>query len=117
MDIPPQLVQYRYHFGIAVLVSLIFSLVLYAAPRILTILNYFWPLFASTTVFLVIIIAFNGGVSHAASEAHGEKAGKGIMDYVAASHHEQTNHDHHQDYQNFDQQTNEVHAYGNLNHQ
>lgn len=104
MDIAPQLVQYRYHIGIAVLVSLMASSVVYVAPRILTILNYFWPLFASTTVFLVLIIAFNGSFSHIATEAHGEIAGEGIMNYVAASHqdHTHTNH-HHQDHQNSDQ--------------
>ena len=82
MNISPQLWQYRYHFGIAILVSLVFSLLLYAAPRILTILGYFWPLLASTTVFLVVIIAF-GGVSKLSTEVHGETQGQGIIDYVA----------------------------------
>ncbi|KAM1033661.1 hypothetical protein ACFX13_037949 [Malus domestica] len=82
MDISPQLLQYRYHFVIAIFVSLIFSLMLYAAPRILTILGYFWPLFASTTIFLVAVIAF-GGVSQLSTESHGEAQGQGIIDYVA----------------------------------
>ncbi|TKY53931.1 hypothetical protein E2542_SST18337 [Spatholobus suberectus] len=53
------------------------------APRFMTILAYFWPLFASTTVFLVAIIAF-GGVSKFSTEGHGhgEKAGEGLLDYV-----------------------------------
>ncbi|KAI4296038.1 hypothetical protein L6164_036028 [Bauhinia variegata] len=83
MEITEKLLQYRYHITIAIAVSLTFSLVLYAAPRILSILHYFWPLFASTTVFLVTVIAF-GGVSKFSDEAHGEKAGEGLLDYVAA---------------------------------
>ncbi|CAJ1941501.1 unnamed protein product [Sphenostylis stenocarpa] len=83
MDVTKMLVQYRYHIAIAIAFSLSFSLMLYAAPRIMTILAYFWPLFASTTVFLVAIIAF-GGFSKFSTEdhGHGEKAGKGLLDYV-----------------------------------
>ncbi|CAL9010643.1 unnamed protein product, partial [Prunus brigantina] len=42
----------------ATLVSLISFSLLYAAPRLISILGYFWPLFASTTLFLVGIITF-----------------------------------------------------------
>jgi len=58
---------------------------LYAAPRITTILAYFWPLFASTAVLLAAIIAF-GGVSKFSTEdhGHGEKAGEGLLDYVTS---------------------------------
>lgn len=83
MDVPEKLLQYRYHISIAIAISLSFSLLLYAAPQFLNILEYFWPLFASTTVFLVAIIAF-GGVSKFTAEFHGEKAGEGLMDYLAA---------------------------------
>nr|KYP62648.1 hypothetical protein KK1_017189 [Cajanus cajan] len=90
MHISEKLLQYRYHITIAIVASLSFSLLLYAAPRFLTILAYFWPLFASTTVFLVAIIAF-GGVSRFSSEDHGEKAGEGLLDYVAGrTEHTQT---------------------------
>ncbi|OAY43439.1 hypothetical protein MANES_08G070300v8 [Manihot esculenta] len=86
MDIPEKFLQYRYHFGLAIVASLVLSILLYAAPRFLTILAYFWPLFASTTVFLVLIIAF-GRVSQAElatdSYSHGAQAGEGILDYVA----------------------------------
>ena len=80
MDIQQKLIQYRYHFTIAILASLIIAFLSYVAPRLPTILTYFWPLFASTTVFLVAIIAFGG----MATEAHGEKVGEGLLDYVAA---------------------------------
>nr|XP_027192124.1 uncharacterized protein LOC113787556 [Cicer arietinum] len=53
-----------------------------SAPRIMTILTYFWPLFASTTMFFVAIIAF-GGVSKFSAEDRDEKAGQGLLDYVA----------------------------------
>ncbi|KAE9599117.1 hypothetical protein Lal_00043926 [Lupinus albus] len=83
MDVSEKLLKYRYHITIAIVVSLILSLVLYAAPRILTILAYFWPLFASTTVFLVAIIAFGGVSKFSTEEAHDEKVGEGLLDYVA----------------------------------
>lgn len=85
MDIPTQIVKYRYHLGIAVIVSVIFSVgVLYVAPRLMTVLSYFWPLFASTAVFIVLTIAFSR-LSKLSSESHGEKAGEGIVDYVAGT--------------------------------
>ncbi|WRX27780.1 hypothetical protein QQP08_020267 [Theobroma cacao] len=49
MDIQQKLVQYRYHFTIAILASFIIAFLLYLA-----------------------------------TEVHGEKAGQGLMDYVAA---------------------------------
>ncbi|KAL2339273.1 hypothetical protein Fmac_013719 [Flemingia macrophylla] len=83
MDLQKMVVQYRYHITIAIAFSLSFSLLLYAAPRFMSILAYFWPLFASTTVFLVAILAF-GGVSKFSAEGHehGEKAGEELLDYV-----------------------------------
>lgn len=82
MDISEKILKYRYQISIATIVSLLISLLLYAAPRFLNILAYFWPLFASTTVFLISIIAF-GGVSKFSTEIHGEKAGEGLLNYVA----------------------------------
>jgi len=78
-------VQYKYHITIAIAFSLSLSFMLYAAPRITTILAYFWPLFASTAVLLAAIIAF-GGVSKFSTEdhGHGEKAGEGLLDYVTS---------------------------------
>ncbi|GMY36646.1 Microtubule-associated protein [Fagus crenata] len=81
MDIPEKLLQYRYHLTIAVIVPLVLSLLLYAAPRLVNILAFFWPLFASTAVLLMAILAF-GGLSQFSTEAHGAKAGQGILEYV-----------------------------------
>ena len=98
MDIPPQLLQYRYHFTIAISVSVILSLFLYAAPRFGSILAYFWPLFASTTLFVVAIVVLSG-VSLLAVEAHGEKAGEDIVDYVAGQPEQSSTANHDQDRQ------------------
>ncbi|CAN0890814.1 hypothetical protein LINGRAHAP2_LOCUS16639 [Linum grandiflorum] len=55
---------------------------LYAAPRLLTILAYFWPLMASTAVFLVLIMGF-GGVSRLTNDYAADQLHQGIIDYVA----------------------------------
>ncbi|PON38120.1 hypothetical protein PanWU01x14_314900 [Parasponia andersonii] len=87
MDIQQQPIQYRYHLAIAISVSVAISLVFYAAPRLTTIVAYFWPLFASTTLFVVAIIAFTG-ISQLAMEAQGgQKFGEDIVDYVAGHSH------------------------------
>ncbi|KAB1221692.1 hypothetical protein CJ030_MR2G006271 [Morella rubra] len=81
MDIREKLLPYRYHITVGVVGSVVLSLLLYAAPRIVTILAYFWPLFVSTAALVVVGIAFSG-LSHYAAEIQGEKAGEGILDYV-----------------------------------
>ncbi|OWM83302.1 hypothetical protein CDL15_Pgr012783 [Punica granatum] len=86
IELSAQILQYRYQVITAVLGFVFLSLVLYVAPSFVTILAYFWPLFASTAVFLVAVIAF-GGISQLANDqSHGEKAGSGILDYVAGHH-------------------------------
>lgn len=85
IEVSTQIIQHRYHIVMAVGGFLLLSLMLYAAPRFVTILAYFGPLFASTAVFLVAIIVF-GGIAQLANESHGEKAGRGFLDYVAGHH-------------------------------
>lgn len=82
MDIAAQISQYKNQIAMAVIGVTAISLMVYAAPRLMTILAYFWPLFASTAVFLVTIFAF-GGISKLSTEGHGQTAGEGIIDYVA----------------------------------
>ncbi|MED6197543.1 hypothetical protein PIB30_057406 [Stylosanthes scabra] len=84
MDVSEKLLRYRFHITIGIAISVLLSLMFYAAPRIVTILAYFWPLFASTTVFLVAIIAF-GGVSKFSTDelSHHHQHGEGLLDYVA----------------------------------
>ncbi|GLT80224.1 hypothetical protein SLA2020_516760 [Shorea laevis] len=84
MDIPQKLNQYRHQISLAIIASVTIALIAFAAPRFLNILAYFWPLFASTTVLLVIMVAI-GGLSQLATETHGERAGEGLLDYVAAA--------------------------------
>lgn len=74
--------QYQYHFIITVVVSIILALLFQVAPRFLTILAYFWPLFVSTAVLLMVMIVF-GQLSPPSTEIHGEKTGEGLLDYVA----------------------------------
>ncbi|KAB5519050.1 hypothetical protein DKX38_023369 [Salix brachista] len=82
MDIPERVLQYRFHLAAAIAASLVLSLLLYASPGLITIVAYFWPLFASTAVFLMLILVF-GGVPQLATDYHGGKAGEGLLDYVA----------------------------------
>ncbi|CAN6900266.1 unnamed protein product [Brassica oleracea] len=78
MEIQARLKEYKLHFMVAIIMSVIVLSLLYAAPRILDILAYFWPLFASTAAFLAVAITF-GGFQQLSEEATGE----GIMEYVA----------------------------------
>ncbi|KAJ6756784.1 TRANSMEMBRANE PROTEIN [Salix purpurea] len=73
MDIPERVLQYRFHLAAAIAASLVLSLLLYASPGLITIVAYFWPLFASTAVFLMLIIVF-GGVPQLATDYHGGKS-------------------------------------------
>ncbi|EOA15763.1 hypothetical protein CARUB_v10006901mg [Capsella rubella] len=78
MEIQAKLMEYRFHFMVAIMVSVIVVSLVYAAPRIVNILAYFWPLFASTAAFLAMAITF-GGFQQLSEEATGET----LMDYVA----------------------------------
>ncbi|KAK8575504.1 hypothetical protein V6N13_033257 [Hibiscus sabdariffa] len=89
LDIQHKLNRYRYHFIVTILVSSIVAFLSSSAPSLLTVLAYFWPLFASTAVLVVAIMAF-GGVSQLATEDHGEKVGEGLMGYVVAARPEHT---------------------------
>ncbi|KAL5574892.1 hypothetical protein UlMin_016591 [Ulmus minor] len=83
MDIQAQLLQYKYQLATAISVLVVISVVIYAAPRLATILAFFWPLFASTTLFVVAIITFSCFPKLSVEADHGEKAGEDIVDYVA----------------------------------
>ncbi|OVA20147.1 hypothetical protein BVC80_1663g40 [Macleaya cordata] len=78
------LLQFKSHFIFATLVSLLLISLIFVAPRLLTILAYFWPLFVSTGLFLVAIVFF-GRVSpdDPDSTTFGERTGEGLLNYVA----------------------------------
>ncbi|KAL6990638.1 hypothetical protein U1Q18_008756 [Sarracenia purpurea var. burkii] len=82
MDFPGKLSQYKHQIAIAIVSSLIFTLFLLVAPQFITILSYFWPLFLSTTVFLVAMVLFSQ-ISAPLDESYGEEAAEGLLDYVA----------------------------------
>ncbi|KAI3769197.1 hypothetical protein L6452_00297 [Arctium lappa] len=82
MEISEKLLKFKFHILItATLVVFIVSL-LYVAPRFLNILAYFWPLLLSTALFLLAVVVF-GLTSPPSAQVSGEKAGEGILDYVA----------------------------------
>lgn len=82
MDIQTKVLQHKDQITVVAAVSVVLSLFVYAAPRFLSILAFFWPLFASTAVLLVAMVAFGGGFQ-VGTEVHGVRAGEGILDYVA----------------------------------
>ncbi|CAN8324762.1 unnamed protein product [Cochlearia groenlandica] len=81
-----RLMEYKLHFMATIAMSLVLAFLVYAAPRILDILTYFWPLFASTAAFTAIALTF-GGFQQLSDEDTGDK----IMDYVAGRHEDSHN--------------------------
>ncbi|KAL3734610.1 hypothetical protein ACJRO7_023888 [Eucalyptus globulus] len=79
MEIPEKLLRYRFHLVAALLFAAVAAALVYAAPRFVTVLAYFWPLLLSTALFLVAVVVFGKTSPPAAAEASGEK----ILDYVA----------------------------------
>lgn len=81
--IPENLLQFKSQFILATLISLLLLSLIFIAPRFLTILAYFWPLFLSTALFLVVIVFF-GRISPDGfdSSYFGDKTGEGLLDYV-----------------------------------
>lgn len=88
MEIPEKLLKFKYPMLLTLTLSLISSLIIFAPP-FLTILTYFWPLFLSTALFLVAVIFFgktsanHGSGGGDGSDSPAEKAGEGLLDYVA----------------------------------
>ncbi|XAR56783.1 hypothetical protein NMG60_11037376 [Bertholletia excelsa] len=79
MEIPAKLLRFKFHILFAAAFSLLLLSLLYIAPSFLDVLAYFWPLLVSTALFLVAVTVF-GQTSPPAS---GEKAGEGLLDFVA----------------------------------
>ncbi|KAL5700013.1 hypothetical protein ACHQM5_025518 [Ranunculus cassubicifolius] len=82
MAIQEILVKFKFHFILLSLLSIVFLSLFLVAPRFLTILSYFWPLFLSTALFLFAVVFF-GKISPLASETCNDIAGEGLLDYVA----------------------------------
>ncbi|KAF8031708.1 hypothetical protein BT93_D0814 [Corymbia citriodora subsp. variegata] len=79
MEIPEKLLRYRFHLLASLLLALSASALVYAAPRFVTVLAYFWPLLLSTALFLVAVVVFAKTSPPASADASGEH----ILDYVA----------------------------------
>lgn len=82
MEISAKLLEYKSHFVIAIIVSLILAFFFQIAPQFMTILSYFWPLFISTALFLAAIIVF-GRITPSPSDFYGDREGEGLLNYVA----------------------------------
>ncbi|EXB36073.1 hypothetical protein L484_018231 [Morus notabilis] len=95
MEIPEKLIKFKIHILLALLLCVAVSVLILVAPRFLTILAYFWPLLVSTALFLASVLVF--GKTTAASPAVADKAGEGLLDFVAGQpdHHHGHHHHHH----------------------
>ncbi|XP_030471265.1 uncharacterized protein LOC115689388 [Syzygium oleosum] len=81
MEIPERLLRYRFHLLAALLLALAASALVYAAPRFVTVLAYFWPLLLSTALFLVAVVVFAKTSPPAAADA--DASGEELLGYVA----------------------------------
>ena len=83
MEIPEKVVKFRYHF----LGAMLFSLVI-MAPRFMTLLTYFWPLFLSTALVLALVFFFakTSPLHSADATSSLHNSGEALLDYVAGHH-------------------------------
>ncbi|KAJ4725275.1 Transmembrane protein [Melia azedarach] len=89
MEIQEKLLKFKFHIIFALIFFAVLTSLIILAPRFLTILAYFWPLFLSTALFLVAVVFF-GKTSVPVSDS--SSSGEGLLDYVAGNH----LHHHHQ---------------------
>ncbi|CAL5335545.1 hypothetical protein ACSBR2_011081 [Camellia fascicularis] len=82
MEITEKLLKFKFYILLALAFSLIILINIYVAPSFIGVLAYFWPLLASTAMFLFAVVLF-GRTSPPAAEAPGEKAAEGLLDFVA----------------------------------
>ncbi|KAK2640173.1 hypothetical protein Ddye_027968 [Dipteronia dyeriana] len=90
MEIPETIVRFKFHIIFSLIFSLLLLSIFLIAPSFLTILAYFWPLFLSTALFLVAVVLF--GKTSPPAAAAGDKAGEGLLDYVAGQPQEEVGH-------------------------
>nr|GLL46901.1 hypothetical protein DM860_003642 [Ipomoea trifida]GMD18146.1 hypothetical protein DM860_003642 [Ipomoea batatas]GMD83918.1 hypothetical protein DM860_003642 [Ipomoea batatas]GMD87277.1 hypothetical protein DM860_003642 [Ipomoea batatas]GMD88550.1 hypothetical protein DM860_003642 [Ipomoea batatas] len=81
MDISTKLLEHKNSIAVLIAASLFLGFVINTAPRLITMLAYFWPLFLSTTLFMGAIIAFTQ-VPPFAVDFRGEKDGEGLLGYL-----------------------------------
>ncbi|KAL5802217.1 hypothetical protein ACOSQ4_030522 [Xanthoceras sorbifolium] len=83
MEIPESILRFKFHIIFTLIFSLLLLSIVLLAPSFLNILAYFWPLFLSTALFLVVVIFFGKTSPPAAADS----AGEGLLDYVAGQPH------------------------------
>ncbi|KAL8046290.1 hypothetical protein ABFS82_08G169400 [Erythranthe guttata] len=81
-EIEEKLLKFKFHILFALIFSLFIIFICYLAPSFVDIINYFSPLLVSTALFLVAAVVFDR-ISPPSPEYPGEKAGEGLLDYVA----------------------------------
>ncbi|KAK7320320.1 hypothetical protein VNO77_29690 [Canavalia gladiata] len=88
MEIPEKLLKFKYHFLGAILFCLILVSLILIAPRFMTLLAYFWPLFLSTALVLALVFFFakTSPLSPTDDTNSFHNAGQGLLDYVAGHH-------------------------------
>ncbi|KAL3508375.1 hypothetical protein ACH5RR_027776 [Cinchona calisaya] len=82
MDIQEKVMKFKVPILFGTILTTFILFLVYLAPSFLEVIKYFWPLLVSTALFLVTIVVF-GRISPPHMEASAEKAGEGILDYVA----------------------------------
>ncbi|CAJ1963906.1 unnamed protein product [Sphenostylis stenocarpa] len=86
MEIKQELLKFRYYIGGALLVCLAIFSFLFLVPRFLNVLAYFWPLFLSTALFLLLVLFFAKTQAPPNSEASIPKPAEDLLHYVAGHH-------------------------------
>ncbi|CAN0875074.1 hypothetical protein LINGRAHAP2_LOCUS10620 [Linum grandiflorum] len=83
MEIHQNLLKYKLQIITALILSLLVTSIVYLAPRVVTILAYFWPLFISTGIFLGASF-FIGKTSLLATDSDhsADKTSEVLLDYV-----------------------------------
>ncbi|KZV56359.1 hypothetical protein F511_00356 [Dorcoceras hygrometricum] len=78
MDVPEKLLKFKFHILLVFALAVVIFSLSYLAPRFLDILNYFWPLFLSTALFLIAVVVF-GRLSAPETDS---PAVEGILDFA-----------------------------------
>ncbi|KAK9689491.1 hypothetical protein RND81_09G062600 [Saponaria officinalis] len=82
MEIQEKLMKFIFHAIFGVIISISIYIIARMSPRFIDLIGFFWPLLASTALFLGVVVVFSR-VTPQATDGLGEKAGEGLLDYVA----------------------------------
>ncbi|KAL9230008.1 hypothetical protein vseg_005410 [Gypsophila vaccaria] len=82
MEIKEKLMKYKVHAIVGVIIMVLTYGVVIISPKFVDLVGFFWPLLASTALFLGVVLVFSR-VAPQATDGLGEKTGEGLLDYVA----------------------------------